>query len=81
MSKPDLEGVVEVIGEFVDLSRVQVTEQAVLGEDIPMDSREMLRVVSRLEAVYSARFSPQDVLGAKTLGQLLEVTRRRAHMA
>jgi len=78
MSELSMAELVEVVGEFVDLSGVHVDEDAVLGEDIPIDSREMLRLVSRLEARYKARFLPQDLLSTRTLGDLLAVTRRRS---
>jgi acyl carrier protein len=81
MSGPDLEALADVVGEFVDLSGVQVRGSAILGEDIPVDSREMLRIVARLESLYRASFSPQDLLRIRTLGDLLEVTQRRAGMA
>ncbi len=73
-----LDQLAEVVGEVVDLSGVQVREDAVLGDDIPVDSREMLRVVSRVESTFGAKFTPRDLLRAKTLGDLLEITRQRA---
>ena len=80
MSELDLEALAEIVGEFVDLSGIRIDENAVLGEDIPIDSREMLRLVTRLEARYKARFSPKDLLTTRTLGDLLAVTRRRSRM-
>jgi acyl carrier protein len=76
MKELRLEQLVEILGEVVDLSGARTDEGAVLGEDIQVDSREMLRVISRIEALCGSRFAPQDLLTIKTLGSLLEATRR-----
>jgi len=81
MSRITIEAVTDVIGEFVDLSGVSPTERSVLGEDIPLDSREMLRVISRLEALYGGAFSPRDLLSVRTLGDLVDATRRCSGVA
>ena len=64
------------MGEIVDLSGVSVDERAVLGEDIPLDSKEMLRVVSRIESLYRFHFVPGDLLSVQTVGDLLDAIRR-----
>ncbi len=78
MRELDLHELTDIIGEYVDLSGVDPTEDAVLGEDIPVDSRQMLRILSKLEARYRIRYAPSDVLSTRTLGDLLRLTRRRA---
>jgi flagellar motility protein MotE (MotC chaperone) len=37
MTEPDLESLVEIVGEFVDLSGVNVRESAVLGAESPAE--------------------------------------------
>lgn len=76
MQEPSIDQVAEVLGEIVDLSGVNVDERAVLGEDIPLDSKEMLRVVSRIESLYRFHFAPGDLLGVQTVGDLLDAIRR-----
>jgi len=49
----------------------------VLGEDIPVSSNEMLRILSRIQARYRFRFDPKEVLGLNTLGDLVETVRLR----
>ena len=73
-----LEELIEIFEEVVDLSDVEVNEGSVLGEDIPMDSREMLRVLSRVESRYRIRFAPEDLVGLKTVGNLLSAVRRQS---
>jgi len=74
-----LEQLAEVFDEVVDLSGVQVHEGAVLGDHIPLDSRDMLRVLSRIESRYRIRFAPTDVLRMRTLGDVLTAVRGRTH--
>ncbi len=72
MANLSLEQLLATMSEYVDLSGVQVRESSVLGEDIPVDSAQMLRVVTRLEARYGVKFSPQGLLEVRTIGQLME---------
>jgi hypothetical protein len=46
-----------------------VTEDLVLGTGIPGDSREMLRVLSRIESRYRTRVAPLDVLRMRDFGR------------
>lgn len=73
MNGSNLRELTDLVGEFVDLSGVRVSEDAVFGEDIPIDSRDMLRLLSRVEARYGVRFRPQDLLTVRTLGDLLRL--------
>jgi len=72
-----LDGVIEILGEIVDLSGVTVTAEAVLGDDVPLDSREMLRVLSRIESRYRFRFAPGDAFAMRTVGDVVTIARRR----
>jgi len=67
----------EIFEEVVDLSGIVFERAAVLGDDVPVDSKEMLRIFSRIEAEYRFRFDPKDVLTLKTVGDLLEIIRCR----
>jgi acyl carrier protein len=78
MTELTVQELAEIFGEVVDLSGIQVSERAVLGQDIPLDSREMLRVLSRIESRYRIRLTPEDVVSMKTLGDVLDAVRRRA---
>jgi acyl carrier protein len=66
----------EIFGEVVDLSGIAFRPEAVLGEDIPVDSKEMLRIVSRIESRYRFRFQPEDLLQLRTLDDLLGIIQR-----
>ncbi len=70
--------IAEIFGEIIDLSGIQIDSSTVLGEDIPVDSREMLRILSRIESRYRFRFKPKEVLGLKTMEDILQVIQRRA---
>ena len=76
-----LEELREIIDEFVDLCGQQITRDALIGTDIPIDSQQMLRIISRIEGAYRLRFTPQDLLSIRTIGDLLDMARSRAGMA
>ena len=81
MAEVTLQELAEVFDEIVDLSGVHLREDALLGDHIPVDSRDMLRVLARIEARYRIRFEPEDVLRMKTLGDVLSAVNRRARSA
>ncbi len=70
--------VVGVLGQYCDLSSCRLEVDSVLGEDIPLDSAQMLRVITRLEALKGMQFRPEDLLKLRTLGDLVDLTQRRA---
>jgi len=78
MNRPALDDVVLILGEVVDLLDVAVTGDSVLGEDIAIDSQQMLRVLSRLEARYRVRLAPDVSLRLGTVGDLVEALSRAA---
>ena len=78
MAELTVQELAEIFGEVVDLSGIKVRESAVLGQDIPLDSREMLRVLSRIESRYRIRLTPEDVVRMKTFGDVLDAVKRRA---
>ena len=78
MNECTLEQLTEIFDEVVDLAGVEVREESVLGDDVPIDSREMLRVLSRIESRYGIRFTSRDTLQMRTLGDVLAAVRRRA---
>jgi len=75
ISLSDLEG---LFAEVIDLSGAVFSPDGVLGEDIPADSKEMLRILSRIEAHYRFRFRPADILKLRTVGDLLEAVRQNS---
>ena len=68
----------EIFGEVIDLSGIKMVESSVLGEDIAVDSKEMLRILSRIESRYKFRFNPREVLSLKTIGDILETVQQRS---
>lgn len=77
MNPPTLHNLTEIVGAYVDLSALQVTEASALGDDIPIDSQDMLRVISRLQAVYGITLKASDLFQVATMGDLLAAVRRR----
>jgi len=76
MNQPSLADVAEIVGSYVDLSAVALRPESVLGAGVPIDSQDMLRVLSRLQAKYRIAFAARDVLRLKTVGDLLGLVRR-----
>ncbi len=74
------EELAEVFEEFVDLSGIEINADTALGDEIPVDSREMLRALSKIESRYKIRFQPRDVLQLKNLGDLRDTVVRLANM-
>jgi len=79
MNKVAIDDLIELFGEVIDISRIEIDINAVLGEDIPVDSMDMLRVLSRIESRYRFRFEPGEIMALKTLGDVLETVRRRVN--
>jgi len=78
MREVTIDNLAEIFGEVIDLSGIKIHGSAVLGEDIPIDSKEMLRILSRIESRYRFRFDPREILGLKTLSDVLKSVQRRA---
>ncbi|MGO9010389.1 MAG: acyl carrier protein [Bryobacteraceae bacterium] len=78
MNEPRLADLAEIIGSYVDLSTVTLRPESVFGEEVPIDSQDMLRVLSRIQAKYRIALEPRDILTLKTMGDLLAVVRRLA---
>jgi glutathione peroxidase len=70
------EEVLDVLGEFLDLLEVDPAEP--FEDDASVDSREMLRLISRLETRFGVQMSAQDLVGVHYLNDLVEVVRRLA---
>lgn len=81
MKKVTINDLVELLEEVVDISGIEVNGCSILGEDIPIDSREMLRIISRVEARYRFRFETKEILGLRSLNDLLETIRIHAGVA
>ena len=71
-----LEQLADIIGEVIDLSGIRLHASAALGSEIPIDSTDMMRIVSRIESRYAFRFGPREVLRLETLGDILQAVRR-----
>lgn len=68
---------VGILEEVIDISGIAVNKNTVLGDDMPVDSADMLRLISRIESKYSFKFLPEDILSLKTVGDILEVINSR----
>ena len=71
MSAALLVEIEELFREVIDLEGVPFSGSCVLGRDIPVDSQDMLRVLSRVEAKYRFRFRPDRILGLRTVADLV----------
>jgi acyl carrier protein len=71
MSAALLADIEELFREVVDLEGVAFSGPSVLGRDIPVDSKDMLRVLSRIEAKYRFRFRPDQILRLGTVDDLV----------
>jgi len=80
MDKVIKQDILNILEEVVDISEIVIEMDSILGEDIPIDSTEMLRILSRVESRYQFRFETKEVLGLKTFGNLLETVQRRSNM-
>ena len=76
MSNLRVQDLLDIFAEVVDVSGLNLDEHSVIGEDLQVESREMLRVLSRIESRYHFRFQPQELLRVKTLGDLIAAMRR-----
>ncbi len=69
MPRVSMADLVEVLAEVVDPGP-RPGRATRLGEDIPLDSREMLRVLALLQARYHVRFDLRVLLQLRTLGDV-----------
>ena len=68
----------EALEEVVDLGGAEVRPDSIFGEDLPVDSRDMFRILSRLEKKCRVRFPPAEVIKLRTMADLLALTNRLA---
>jgi acyl carrier protein len=76
MPAPTRDDVLDVVGEFLDLSQVDPAER--VEDDASVDSREMLRLISRLESRFRIEMSAEDLLEVHSLNDLVDLVRRLA---
>ena len=72
-----IDEVTEIFGEVIDLSELKINKDSTLGNDIPLDSRDMMRILSRIESRYRFRFQSRDILRLKKLGDILQIIEQR----
>ncbi|MFH1152519.1 MAG: phosphopantetheine-binding protein [Pseudomonadota bacterium] len=73
-----LNELIEIIEEIVDLEDVPMVPEAILGDDVPIDSADMLRILARLESRYQIHFRSADIFLLVTLDDLLEMVRHKS---
>jgi len=71
-----IEDLVDIFGEIIDLSGVEIDENTVLGDDILIDSMDMMRIISRIETAHKLRFSPEDIIELRTIGDIRKIINR-----
>jgi len=76
LKQPTLGDLTEIVGSYVDLSSIRVTLESSFGDDIPIDSQDMLRVLSRIQGLYMIKLRAPDILSIATMGDLLALVRR-----
>jgi len=81
MNEPRLADLAEIVGSYADLSAVILCPQSVLGEDLPIESQNMLRLLPRIQAKYRIAFGPRDILTLRKIRDLLAMVRRLAGKA
>lgn len=72
-----IDEVTEIFGEIIDLTGIKIDSNSVLGDDIPIDSRDMMRILSRIESRYRFRFDPNEILSLKKLADILQVIQQK----
>lgn len=72
--KITIDDLAEIIGEVIDISRTNVDLNSVFGEDIPVDSKDMLRILSRIESRYKFRFEFGEIVLLRTVNDLYKST-------
>ena len=73
MEKVTIDDLIEIIGEIIDISKLQIDYRTVFGEDIPVDSKDMLRLISRIESRYRFRFEASEIIALKTVEDVLKI--------
>lgn len=76
MDKITLQDIQNILEEVIDISGVTITGALVLGEDLPVDSTEMLRIISRLESRFKLKFRMADILALSTLEDIVQAVNR-----
>ncbi len=71
------EQIAEILAEVVDLGGLELQDATVLGRDVPIDSKEMLRVFSRIQTRFGCHFRPAEILTVRTFGDLVAVACRQ----
>ncbi len=66
----DADELLHIMAEFVDLSRSSIDENSTFGDDIPLDSRDMLRLLARIHSRYNIKIKPRDIFQIKNFGDL-----------
>lgn len=73
MKKVTVDDLFEIIGEIIDISKISISANAVFGEDIPVDSKDMLRIISRIESRCKFRFKADEIITLKTVEDVFRI--------
>ena len=63
----------DLLDEHIDLSECELHRGSMFGEDVPIDSQDMLRVLSKIQGRLCVRFTPAEILRVRTVGDLLDL--------
>ena len=72
-----LDELIEFFEEFIDIDKCYVEPDSILGEHIPIDSADMLRILSRLENRFQIHFKPNEMMLLETLDDLLGMVNQK----
>ena len=73
-----LREITEIIEEVVCLDGCVLTRDSIFGDDFPVDSQEMLRIVAKVQSRFGVRIDLPMLLRLRTVGSLLDVIENAA---
>jgi acyl carrier protein len=76
MHKITSKDIISVLEEIIDISKKGNIEEAVLGEDIIMDSTDMLRVISRIESRFKVKLKMLDIINFDNIKDITDAVNR-----
>lgn len=79
MKEIRLQDILMILESVVCLPDEGVDHNAVLGEDIAIDSTDMMRIISRLASKYKIKFTTQDILAMDTVGDIVRIVDRNVN--
>ena len=79
MNSVSVQDVLSILESVVCLPDNGIDNNSVLGEDIAIDSTDMIRIISRLESKYQFKLTTQEILALNTVGDVVQIINRNRH--